>query len=37
MRWGWRQLEMQNVKAHAPLPAAALVDHGVSVEVTEDH
>jgi hypothetical protein len=26
-----------NVKAHAPLPAAASVDHGVGVVVTESH
>ena len=26
-----------NVKAHAPLPAGAHVDHGVGVVVTESH
>jgi hypothetical protein len=28
---------LQNVKAHAPLPAAAHVDHGVGVEITQNH
>jgi hypothetical protein len=28
---------LQNVKEHAPLSAAAQVDHGVEVKTTEDH
>ena len=28
---------LQNVKEHAPLSAGASVDHGVEVEITEEH